>query len=244
MVLGSGAAALELGLRGVVERERGMVLGSGAAALELGLRRKGVGEGCATTEEGCEGRRCRLGEMGMLEADSPNLEKINILGAINFATMAWSFDVTTKTIANCFRHYKIRSEEIDVPEVENGQLEQEIQDLTKLLSKLNYRNVMNVEHLLNYPEENNAVMDSSKDEEIIEAVLDDEANDPEPDDSITIPQVSSREVFQAIVTIKNYMLQHDQNIPEVVLALHKIKDQMNFGGGKKQSTLEAFFEKI
>ena len=180
----------------------------------------------------------------MLEADSPNLEKINILDAINFATMAWSFDVTTKTIANCFRHCKIRSEEVDVPEVEDGQLEQEIQDLTKLLSKLNYRNVMNVEHLLNYPEENNAVMDSPTDEEIIEAVLNDEANDPEPDDSITIPQVSSREAFQAIVTIKNYLLQHDQNIPEVVHALHKIKDQMHFGGGKKQSTLEAFFEKI
>ncbi|XP_074327476.1 uncharacterized protein LOC141665387 [Apium graveolens] len=142
----------------------------------------------------------------MLEADSPNLEKINILDAINFATMAWSFDVTTKTIANCFRHYKIRSEEVDVPEVEDGQLEQEIQDLTKFLSKLNYRNVMNVEHLLNYPEENNAVMDSPTDEEIIEAVLNDEANDPEPDDSITIPQVSSREAFQAIVTIKNYLL--------------------------------------
>ncbi|XP_074377758.1 uncharacterized protein LOC141719280 [Apium graveolens] len=158
--------------------------------------------------------------------------------------MAWSFDVTTKIIANCFRHCKIRSEEVDVPEVEDGQLEQEIQDLTKLLSKLNYRNVMNVEHLLNYPEENNAVMDSPTDEEIIEAVLNDEANDPESDDSITIPQVSSREAFQAIVTIKNYLLQHDQNIPEVVHALHKIKDQMHFGGGKKQSTLEAFFEKI
>ncbi|KAL8157852.1 hypothetical protein AgCh_002534 [Apium graveolens] len=47
---------------------------------------------------------------------------------------------------------------------------------------------MNVEHLLNYPEENNAVMDSPTDEEIIETVLNYVANDPKPDDSITIPQ--------------------------------------------------------
>ncbi|KAL8102927.1 hypothetical protein AgCh_027454 [Apium graveolens] len=114
---------------------------------------------------------------------------------------------------------------------------------TKLLSKLNYRNVMNVEHLLNYPEENNAVMDSPTDEEIIEAVLNDEANDLELDDSITIPQVSSREVFQAIVTIKNYLLQHDQNIPEVVHALHKIKDQMHFGEERNNQLWRHFSKK-
>jgi len=59
----------------------------------------------------------------MIEVGSPNPGKINILGAINFATMAWSFDVTTKTIANYFCQCKIRSEEVDVPEIEDGQLE-------------------------------------------------------------------------------------------------------------------------
>lgn len=102
---------------------------------------------------------------------------------------------------------------------------------------------MDVEHLLNYPEENNAVMESPTDEEIIEAVLNDEANDPEPDDSITIPQVSSREVFQAIVTIQNYLLQHDQNIPEVVHALHKIKDQMHFGEERNNQLWRHFSKK-
>ncbi len=106
--------------------------------------------------------------------------------------MVWSFDVITKTIANCFRYYKIRSKGVDVPEVKDGQLEQDIQDLTKLLSRLNYKNVMDVEHLLNYLEENNTVMESLTDEEIIEVVLNDEANDPEPDNSITIPRVLKR----------------------------------------------------
>ncbi|XP_074375143.1 CENP-B homolog protein 2-like [Apium graveolens] len=154
-------------------------------------------------QEYCHWFDKRMNGRKMLEADSPNLENINILDAINFATMAWSFDVRTKTIANCFRHCKIRSEEVDVPEVEDGQLEQEIQDLTKLLSKLNYRNVINVEHLLNYHEENNVVMDSPTDEEIIEAVLNDEANDPEPDDSITIPQVLAEATIKEAKSCSN-----------------------------------------
>ena len=88
---------------------------------------------------------------------------------------------------------------------------------------------MDVEHLMNYPEENNAVMESPTDEEIIEAVLNDETNDLEPDDNITIPRVSLREAFHAIVTMQNYLAQHDQNIPEVVHTLHKIKNHMHFG---------------
>ena len=59
----------------------------------------------------------------MIEVGSPNFGKINILGVINFATMAWSFDVTTKTITNYFHNCKIRSKEVDVSEIEDGQLE-------------------------------------------------------------------------------------------------------------------------
>ena len=60
---------------------------------------------------------------------------------------------------------------------------------------------MDVEYLLNYPEENNVVTESPTDEEIIETVLNDETNDPEPDDIIAIPQVSSKETFQVFVII-------------------------------------------
>ncbi|XP_026417251.1 uncharacterized protein LOC113312729 [Papaver somniferum] len=156
--------------------------------------------------------------------------------------MAWRFDVMTKTIANCVRHCKIWSEDIDVPESENGQLQEDIQGLTGVISNLRYRNVMDVEYLLNYPNENDAVVESPTNEEIIESVMNDE-NDLEPDDSSAIPNVSSKDSFQAMVTLKIYLLQHEQNIPELVQVLHKIKDAVHFclGGRERQSTIDDFF---
>ncbi|XP_022888936.1 CENP-B homolog protein 2-like [Olea europaea var. sylvestris] len=178
-----------------------------------------------------------------LEVEVPNPEKINILNAINFANMAWNFDV--KTIASCFWHCKIRSEENNVPEPEVGELDEGIQGLNDVISNLHYRNVMDVEHLLNYPNENNAVMKSPTDEEIIQSVMNsnDDENDHEPNDSSVVPNVSSKEAFQAIVTLSNYLLQHEQNIPEVVYALQKVKDRIHYGlgGKKKQSTIDAYF---
>lgn len=140
-------------------------------------------------------------------------------------------------MANCFRHCKIRSEENNVPEPEVGELDEGIQWLNDVISNLRYRNVMNVEHLLNHPSENDAVMESPTDEEIIQSVMNsnDDKNDPEPDDISVVPNVSSKEAFQAIVTLSNYLLQHEQNISEVVYALQKVKDGVHFGLGGKQN---------
>lgn len=93
---------------------------------------------------------------------------------------------------------------------------------------------MDVEHFLNFPIENDAIMESLTDEEIIESIMNNE-NDPEPDDTSVVPNVSSKDAFQAMVTFRNYFLQHEQNIPEIVQALHKIKDTVHFGlGGRKR----------
>lgn len=101
---------------------------------------------------------------------------------------------------------------------------------------------MDVEYLLNYPSENDAIMESPIDEEIIQSVMNnnDDENDPESDDSSVVPNVSSKEAFQAIVILSNYLLQHEQNIPEVVYILQKVKDVVHFGlsGKKKQSTID------
>ena len=144
-----------------------------------------------------------------------------ILNAISIANMAWNIDVKTTTIANCFRHCKIHSEEND--EHELGEINEGIEGLNEVISNLRYRNVMDVEYLLNYPSENDAVMESPMDEEIIKSVMNiDKGIDPEPDDSNVIPSVSSKEAFQAINTLNNYLLQNEQNIPGVIYALHKV----------------------
>lgn len=110
-----------------------------------------------------------------LEVSNP--EKINILNAINIANMAWNIDVKTTTITNCFRHCKIRSEDSDQPEI--GEINEETPGLNEVISDLRYRNMMDVEHLLNYPSENDVVMESPTDEEIIESVMNKEDTDAE-----------------------------------------------------------------
>ena len=65
------------------------------------------------------------------------------------------------------------------------------------------------------------------------------------DDSNVIPSVSSKETLQAMNTLNNYLLQHEQNIPGVIYALRKVKVEVNFGlGGKnKQATIDSYFKK-
>ncbi|MBA0771639.1 hypothetical protein Gotri_007129, partial [Gossypium trilobum] len=77
---------------------------------------------CPTHPKVIEGLRNRRFYSSILEGywkGEKNPEKINVLDAIHFINAAWNIDVNPTTIANCFRHCKIRSEE-DMP------LEQEI----------------------------------------------------------------------------------------------------------------------
>ncbi|XP_055812080.1 CENP-B homolog protein 2-like [Solanum dulcamara] len=142
-------------------------------------------------------RRLYFSILQGLGVEAPNTKKINILNAINFANLAWNFDVKEITITNCFRHCKIRSKENSVPEPQVGELDEGIQVLNDFISNLAYRNVMDVEHLLNYPNENDTVMESPTKEEIIQFVMNnDDENDPEQDDSSIVPHVLLKETFQ------------------------------------------------
>ena len=51
---------------------------------------------------------------------------------------------------------------------------------------------------------------------------------------------------QAILTLNNYLLQHEKNVPDVVHALQKIKDEVEFNLGtkKKQMTLDNFVKEL
>ncbi|MBA0778048.1 hypothetical protein Gotri_005978 [Gossypium trilobum] len=75
-------------------------------------------------------------------------------------------DVKPTTIANCFRHCKIRSEE-DMP--------------------------LNKKLILNYPSEKEPLVESPIDEEIIQGVMDVPTDDEQDlDDSTVLPYVSSK----------------------------------------------------
>ncbi|KAL6507398.1 hypothetical protein OROGR_023593 [Orobanche gracilis] len=83
---------------------------------------------------------------------------------------------------------------------------------------------MDVEHLLNYPRENDTLIESPTNEEIIESVLNNDDYENDDDDNDVTPIVSLNEAFQALLTFNNYLLQHEQNIPKIVKALQQVKE--------------------
>ncbi|MBA0852442.1 hypothetical protein Goshw_005385, partial [Gossypium schwendimanii] len=93
-------------------------------------------------------------------------------------------------------------------------LKQEIDDvegihkLKEVISDLHYRNAMDVEQILNYPSENESLVDSTLDEEIIQGVMDVPADDEQdPDESSVLPHVSPKKAFLGVDTLKNYLIQ-------------------------------------
>ncbi|MFQ6660907.1 hypothetical protein Gotur_029245, partial [Gossypium turneri] len=78
--------------------------------------------------------------------------------------------------------------------------------------------------ILNYPSENESLMESPTDEEIIQGVMDAPVDDEQdPNDSSVLPDISPKEAFLAVDTFKSYLIQHEKNIPNLVYALLKVK---------------------
>ncbi|MFQ6629769.1 hypothetical protein Gotur_007165 [Gossypium turneri] len=105
---------------------------------------------------------------------------------------------------------------------------------------------MDVEQILNYPSENEYLMESPTDEEIIQGVMDVSTDDDQdPDYSSLVPYISPKEAFLAVDTLKNYLIQHENNIPYLVYVLLKVKYEIEFDSHtkKKQLTIDAYFSK-
>ncbi|MBA0653497.1 hypothetical protein Goklo_020665 [Gossypium klotzschianum] len=105
---------------------------------------------------------------------------------------------------------------------------------------------MNVEQILNYPSENESLMESPTDEEIIQGVMDVLADDEQySDDSDVLSHVSPKETFLVVDTLKNYLIQYEKNIPDLVYAILKVKDEivLDSHAKKKQLTIDAYFSK-
>ncbi|MBA0664565.1 hypothetical protein Goklo_004538 [Gossypium klotzschianum] len=82
-----------------------------------------------------------------------------------------------------------------------------IHKLKEVISNLHYKNAMDVEQILNYPSENESLMESPADEEIIQGVMDVPADDEQdPNDSSVLPHVSPKKAFLAVDTLKNYLI--------------------------------------
>ncbi|GKB43670.1 putative reverse transcriptase domain-containing protein [Tanacetum coccineum] len=172
----------------------------------------------------------------------PNPAKINVLDAMNLAISALTMDVSANTIANCFRHCKLRS--TDNMTFENS--DEVVKALKNLIKELGYRNAMDVEDVLTHPEEN-VVAQLLTDEEIIESVIgiNKDDIDEEDDESSTMEPPSRNEAIKAAITLNNFLLSYEKTTPEVLTMLRKIRDEIQgeIDFNKKQKTIESFFKK-
>ncbi|KAH1097337.1 hypothetical protein J1N35_014258 [Gossypium stocksii] len=97
------------------------------------------------------------------------------------------------------------------------------------------KNAMDFEHILNYPSENEYLMESPMDEEIIQGVMDVSIDDEQDlDESSVLPHVSPKEAFLAVDTMKNYLIKHEKIISDLVYAILKVKDEIVFDSHAKK----------
>ncbi|KAG4154380.1 hypothetical protein ERO13_D03G054475v2 [Gossypium hirsutum] len=123
---------------------------------------------------------------------------------------------------------------------------QDIHKLKEVIFDLHYRNAMDVEHILNYPSENESLMESSTDDKIVQGIMDLPVDDEQdPDDSSVLPHVSPKDAFLPVDTLTNYLIQHEKNITDLVYTLLNVKNEIVFDSyaKKKQITIDAYFRK-
>lgn len=179
------------------------------------------------------------------ELEQPDPSKINVLDAINFAVAAWTINVRQETIANCFRHCKIRSEDIESRNLDGSTCEVDVHELDAVINNLGYRNRIDANSLLDYPGENVACSEVQSLEEIVATIL---TSDDEVEDDTTIPlePVTRKEAIIASRVLHNFWMRFEKTTPEVFDAMRKIRDelQQECKFKNRQTTLESYFSKF
>jgi hypothetical protein len=149
-----------------------------------------------------------------IEDKVPEPEKVDILGAIQFAVLAWNYEVKPMTIANCFLHCKIQStEQAEAVEnvTEDDLVDHEvIADLQSQIQRFRYRNPMDIRNLLNYPEEQIASYTPDLDS-IIEDHLEEVGLAPvlheEEDDSKEVPAMNAADASEMLDKLVIFFMQ-------------------------------------
>ena len=172
--------------------------------------------------------------------------KINVLDAINLAIPAWTIDVRKETIANCFRHCKIRSASDVARNLDESTFDEETQDLETMINQCGYRNKMDIDNLMNYPGENEACSEVQSLKDIVGTIIENNAEDDGEDDTVSLEPVTRKEALMASNTLHNFMIRYKKTTPELLDAIRKVRDELqidlNFKG--KQTTIESYFNRV
>ncbi|KAG4909094.1 hypothetical protein JHK87_055210 [Glycine soja] len=154
--------------------------------------------------------------------------------------------ILEETIANCFRHCKIRSASDVAINLDESTFDEETQDLETMINQCGYRNKMDINNLMNYPGENQACSEVQSLEDIVGTIIDNNAEDDGEDDKVSLEPVMRKEALVASNTLHNFMIQYKNTTPELLDAIRKVRDELqidlNFKG--KQTTIESYFNRV
>jgi len=141
-------------------------------------------------------------------------------------------DVSPATIANYFRHYKIRTNDIiHTQQGEVGPPTALIQELQHQMAQLPYRNPMDICNLLNYPEENNYMV-VSNDEDITNCIIEelrpqqDEDATSDNDDSVEAPKISTHQAQEYLEGLTLFWMQQKESYHEFSESLKEQKEDV------------------
>jgi hypothetical protein len=159
-------------------------------------------------------RRFNHALLQRIEDKVPELEKVNILGAIQFAIPTWNYEIKSTTIANYFLHCKIRStkqaEAVENVTKDNLVDHKVIVDLQSQIQRLRYKNPMDIRNLLNYPEEQitpyTPDLDSIIEDHLEEAGLALVLHEEE-DDSKEVPAMSAADASEMLDKLVIFFMQ-------------------------------------
>ncbi|KAH1190680.1 ARS-binding protein 1 [Glycine max] len=158
----------------------------------------------------------------------------------------WTIDVRKETISNCFRHCKIRSASDVARNLDESTFDEETQDLETMINQCGYRNKMDINNLMNYPGENEACSEVQSLEDIVSTIIENNAEDDDEDDTMSLEFVMRKEALMASNILHNFMIQYKNTTPELLDAIRKVRDELqidlNFKG--KQTTIESYFNRV
>jgi hypothetical protein len=183
----------------------------------------------------------------------PELEKVNTLGAIQFAVPAWNYEVKPTTIANYFLHCKFRStEQAEAVEnvTEDDLVDHEvIADLQSQIQRFSYRNPMDIRNLFNYSEEQITSYMPDLDS-IIEDHLEEVGLAPvlheEEDNSKEVPAMSAADASKMLDMLVIFFMQQQDADESCVSSIQKLKDKVSMIHTNRmvQKNIDRFFKRI
>jgi hypothetical protein len=188
-----------------------------------------------------------------IEDKVPKPEKVDILGAIQFAVPAWNYEVKPTTIANCFLHCKIRStEQAEAVEnvTEDDLVDHEvIADLQSQIQRFRYKNPMDIRNLLNYPEEQitsyTPDLDSIIEDRLEEAGLALMLHEEE-DDNKEVPAMSAADASEMLVKLVIFFMQQQDADGSCVSSIQKLKNKVSMICTNRMvhKNIDKFFKRI